>query len=90
MDLIVIDNKLCLKITQDGEWFAVSGLNVRGLNTQGKTIEEAVRNARAAARALAKYQRESGRPAAKTRPEAKTARASGSRAARNASLPVGA
>lgn len=50
---IVIDNGLRLLITPVPGWYAVQGLDIRGLNTQGKTIEEAIYMAHDAANALA-------------------------------------
>jgi predicted RNase H-like HicB family nuclease len=50
---IVIDNGLRILITPSEGWYAVQGLDVRGLNTQGRTIEEAIYMAYDAARALA-------------------------------------
>lgn len=39
---VVIDKGLRLLITHDSGWYAVQGLDMPGLNTQGKTIEEAI------------------------------------------------
>ncbi len=50
---IVIDRGLRILITPCEGWYAVQGLDVRGLNTQGRTIEEAISMAHGAARALA-------------------------------------
>jgi predicted RNase H-like HicB family nuclease len=50
---IVIDKGLRILITQCEGWYAVQGLDVRGLNTQGRTIEEAISMAHDAAEALA-------------------------------------
>ena len=49
---IVIDKGLRLLMTPVEGWYAVQGLDVRGLNTQGKTIEEALLMAHDAAEAL--------------------------------------
>jgi predicted RNase H-like HicB family nuclease len=50
---IVIDGDLRLKFTRDGKWYVVEGLDIRGLNTQGKTIEEALIMAHDAVKLLA-------------------------------------
>lgn len=50
---IVIDNGLRLSIAPFSGWYAVQSLDIRGLNTQGKTIEEAINMAHDAAAALA-------------------------------------
>ena len=50
---VVIDGDLRLLITPDSGWYAVQGLDIRGLNTQGRTIEEAIYMAHDAAKALA-------------------------------------
>lgn len=49
---VVIDKGLRLLITPDSGWYAVQGLDIRGLNTQGKTIEEAIYMAHDAAKLL--------------------------------------
>lgn len=49
---VVIDNGLRLLLTPDSGWYAVQGLDIRGLNTQGRTIEEAIYMAHDAAKAL--------------------------------------
>jgi predicted RNase H-like HicB family nuclease len=50
---IVIDGDLRLKFTRNGKWYVVEGLDIRGLNTQGKTFEEALFMAHDAAKLLA-------------------------------------
>lgn len=50
---VVIDGDLRLLITPGSGWYVVSSLDIRGLNTQGKTIEEAIANAHDAAKLLA-------------------------------------
>lgn len=50
---VVIDGDLRLLITPDSGWYCVQGLDIRGLNTQGRTIEEAIYMAHDAAKALA-------------------------------------
>ena len=50
---MVVDGELRLKVTPDSGWYCAEGLDIRGLITQGRTIEEAIANAHAAARALA-------------------------------------
>ena len=50
---VVIDGDLRLLLEYEGGWYTVSSLDVRGLNTQGKTIEEAIENAHDAAKLLA-------------------------------------
>lgn len=50
---IIIHDGLRLLITPDSGWYAVQGLDIRGLNTQGRTIEEAIYMAHDAAKALA-------------------------------------
>lgn len=49
---IVIDKGLRILVTPCEGWYAVQGLDVRGLNTQGRTIEEAISMAHDAAEAL--------------------------------------
>lgn len=49
---VVIDNGLRLLLTPSDGWYAVQGLDIRGLNTQGKTVEEAISMAHDAAKAL--------------------------------------
>ncbi len=50
---VVIDKGLRILITPVSGWYAVQGLDIRGLNTQGRTIEEAIYMAHDAAHALA-------------------------------------
>lgn len=50
---VVIDKGLRILITPSDGWYAVQGLDIRGLNTQGRTIEEAIYMAHDAAKALA-------------------------------------
>ena len=50
---IIIDKGLRILITPVDGWYAVQGLDVRGLNTQGRTIEEAISMAHDAAELLA-------------------------------------
>jgi predicted RNase H-like HicB family nuclease len=50
---VVIDGDLRLLVTPGTGWYVVSSLDIRGLNTQGKTIEEAIANAHDAAKVLA-------------------------------------
>ena len=52
--LVVIDGDLRLLLEYEAGWYTVSSLDIRGLNTQGKTIEEAIDNAHDAAKLLAK------------------------------------
>ena len=49
---VVIDGDLRLLLEYEAGWYTVSSLDVRGLNTQGKTIEEAIENAHDAAKLL--------------------------------------
>lgn len=51
--LVVIDGDLRLLIERGKKMYVVSSLDIRGLNTQGKTIEEAIENAHDAAKLLA-------------------------------------
>lgn len=51
--IYVIDGDLRLEIVKTEKWYVVSSLDVSGLYTQGKTIEEAIANARDAAETLA-------------------------------------
>ena len=76
---IVVSGDLKLRFIPDTGGFAVIGVNIRGLNTQGDTFEEALANAHDAARCLAdsraimcrekenKSFRRSARPARNTR-----------------------
>lgn len=50
---MVVDGELRLKVTPDSGWYCVEGLDIKGLVTQGRTIEEAIYMAHDAARALA-------------------------------------
>lgn len=50
---VVIDGALRLLLEYEAGWYTASSLDVRGLNTQGRTIEEAVENAHDAAKLLA-------------------------------------
>ncbi len=50
---IVIDRGLRILVTPCEGRYAVQGMDVRGLNTQGRTIEEAIAMAHDAAQALA-------------------------------------
>ena len=50
---VVIDGDLRLLLEYEAGWYTVSSLDIRGLNTQGKTIEEAIENAHDAAKLLA-------------------------------------
>ncbi len=49
---VVTDKGLRILITPVEGWYAVHGLDIRGLNTQGRTIEEAIFMAHDAAKAL--------------------------------------
>lgn len=62
---IVIDNGLRILITPSDGWYAVQGLDVRGLNTQGRTIEEAIAMAHDAAKALADARKSMARKTAR-------------------------
>ena len=77
---IVIDKGLRILITPSDGWYAVQGLDVRGLNTQGKTIEEAIYMAHDAAKALTEAR---ALMAKKTAKEVKTEKAAASRPKRN-------
>lgn len=50
---MVVDGELRLKITPDSGWYCVEGMDIPGLTTQGRTIEEAIYMAHDAAEALA-------------------------------------
>ncbi len=50
---VVIDGDLRLLLEYEAGWYTASSLDVRGLNTQGRTIEEAIENAHDAAKLLA-------------------------------------
>lgn len=50
---MVVDGELRLRITPDSGWYCVEGLDIKGLVTQGRTIEEAIYMAHDAAEALA-------------------------------------
>jgi predicted RNase H-like HicB family nuclease len=50
---VVIDGDLRLLLEYEAGWYTVSSLDIRGLNTQGKTIEKAIENAHDAAKLLA-------------------------------------
>lgn len=50
---VVMDGDLRLLLEYEAGWYTVSSLDIRGLNTQGRTIEEAIENAHAAAKLLA-------------------------------------
>ena len=50
---VVIDKGLRILITPSDGWYAVQGLDIVGLNTQGRTIEEAIYMAHDAAECLA-------------------------------------
>ncbi len=52
---VVIDGDLRLLVERGEKMYVVSSLDIRGLNTQGRTIEEAIENAHDAARLLAEY-----------------------------------
>ena len=49
----VVDGELRLKVTPSDGWYCVEGLDIKGLVTQGQTIEEALYMAHDAAAALA-------------------------------------
>lgn len=49
---IVIDKGLRILLTPCEGWYCVQGLDIRGLNTQGRTVEEAIYMAHDAAKAL--------------------------------------
>ncbi len=55
---VVIDGDLRLLVTPGDGWYVVSSLDIRGLNTQGRTIEEAIENAHDAAKVLAEDRKE--------------------------------
>lgn len=50
---MVVDGELRLRITPSDGWYCVEGLDIKGLVTQGRTIEEAIHMAHDAAEALA-------------------------------------
>lgn len=52
---MVIDGDLRLLVECGEKMYVVSSLDIRGLNTQGRTIEEAIENAHDAAKLLAEY-----------------------------------
>ncbi len=52
---VVIDGDLRLLVERGEKMYVVSSLDIRGLNTQGKTIEQAIENAHDAAALLAEY-----------------------------------
>ncbi len=52
---IVIDGDLRLLVECGEKMYVVSSLDVKGLHTQGRTIEEAIENAHDAAALLAEY-----------------------------------
>ncbi len=71
---LVVDGELFLKITRAKKWYVVEGLNVDGLFTQGRSIEEAIYMAHDAAKCLAesrammaaeKNQKKAAKPEAK-------------------------
>jgi predicted RNase H-like HicB family nuclease len=60
-NLTVMIDDLCLHLSKESpqeKWFSVYGVNVPGLNTQGRTIEECIHMARDAAELLAECQTE--------------------------------
>jgi predicted RNase H-like HicB family nuclease len=50
---VVVDGDLRLRVAKTKEWYVASSLDVVGLYTQGKTIEEVIDNAHDAAKCLA-------------------------------------
>lgn len=50
---IVVSGDLRLRVTPDSGWYIAESLDVRGLNAQGKTVEEVITNAHEVARLLA-------------------------------------
>lgn len=54
---VVIDGDLRLLIERGEKMYVASSLDIRGLNTQGKTIEEAIENAHDAAKNLSRFGR---------------------------------
>ncbi len=52
---VVIDGDLRLLVERGEKMYVVSSLDVKGLHTQGRTIEEAIENAHDAAEVLAEY-----------------------------------
>ncbi len=50
---LVVDGELLLKLKRTDNWYIVEGLNVDGLFTQGRSIEEAIYMAHDAAKCLA-------------------------------------
>ncbi len=55
---IVVSGKLKLRFIPDTGGFAVTGVGIRGLNTQGDTFEEALANAHDAAKLLEECEKE--------------------------------
>ncbi len=49
----VVDGALRLKVTPSNGWYLVEGLDIKGLATQGRSIEEAIYMAHDAAELLA-------------------------------------
>ncbi len=54
-NFVVIDGDLRLLVECGEKRYVVSSLDVKGLHTQGRTIEEAIENAHDAAKVLAEY-----------------------------------
>jgi len=72
----IIDKGLRIQLTPCEGWYAVQGLDIRGLNTQGRTIEEAIYMAHDAAKALAESRAIIAKDLAKRAKEAAKAPAS--------------
>ena len=49
---ILIDGDLRLSVVKEDGWYVASSLDIRGLNTQAKSIEKVIENARDAAKLL--------------------------------------
>jgi predicted RNase H-like HicB family nuclease len=49
---VVVEGNLRLKVVKTKKWYVASSLDVAGLYTQGKTIEEVIDNAHDAAKCL--------------------------------------
>ena len=87
---IVIDNGLRILLTPSDGWYAVQGLDIRGLNTQGRTVEEAIYMAHDAAKALAESRALMAKKTAREAKDAVKARNTESKPSRRSRQSAGA
>lgn len=83
--LVIFSGDLRLLIERGEKMYIVSSLDIRGLNTQGRTIEEAIANAHDAAKLLAEDRAEMTNEVAAAKKKARSRPAKSGTAAKRTS-----